>query len=68
MAYFEIAGHDPGMPYWIHAKIKESAISVVVETAKDALAKLVELSESGLSEVAAKDLSGAIIGPACPAS
>lgn len=50
------------MPYWIQAKIKESAFSVVVETARDALAKLDELTEAGLSEVAAKDMSGAIIG------
>ena len=50
------------MPYWIEAKIKESAFSVVVETAKDALAKLAELTEDGHSEVAAKDVSGAIIG------
>ena len=50
------------MPYWIHAKIKEGAVSVVVETAKDALAKLAELTESGHTEVAARDLTGAIIG------
>ena len=50
------------MPYWIHAKIKEGAFSVVVETAVDALAKLAELTEAGHSEVLAKDLSGAIIG------
>lgn len=47
------------MPYWIHAKIKEGAFSVVVETAADAPAKLAELTEAGHSEVAAKDLSGA---------
>ena len=50
------------MPYGIHAKIKESAFSVVVETAKDALAKLAELTEAGHSEVAARDMSGAMIG------
>lgn len=50
------------MPYWIHAKIKDGAFSVVVETAKDALAKLAELTEAGHSEVAAKDMSGAVIG------
>ena len=35
------------MAYWIHAKIKDSdgAFSVVVGTAKDALAKLAELAE-----------------------
>jgi hypothetical protein len=49
------------MPYWIQAKIKEGAFSVVVETAKDALAKLAELTEVGHSEVTAKDMSGAII-------
>jgi len=36
------------MAYWIHAKFKDSdgAFSVVVDTAKDALAKLAELAES----------------------
>ena len=36
------------MAYWIHAKIKDTdgAFSVVVGTAKDALAKLAELAES----------------------
>ena len=52
-----------GMAYWIHAKIKDSdgAFSVVVDTAKDALAKLAELAESDQVEVAAMDLSGIII-------
>lgn len=49
------------MPYWIHAKIKEGAFSVVFETAKDALAKLAELSEAGHAEVEAKDMAGALI-------
>jgi hypothetical protein len=46
------------MPYWILAKIKECAFSVVVETTKDALAKLAELTEAGHSEVAARDMVG----------
>jgi hypothetical protein len=46
------------MPYWIQAKVKDGAFSVVVETAKDALAKLAELAESEHTEVAAMDLSG----------
>ena len=50
------------MPYWIHSKIKGSAVSIVVETAKDALAKLAELTESGHTDVVARDLSGAVIG------
>jgi nitrate reductase NapAB chaperone NapD len=52
-----------GMAYWIHAKIKDSdsAFSVVVGTAKDALAKLAELAELDQVEVAAMDLSGTII-------
>jgi hypothetical protein len=49
------------MPYWIHAKIKDGAFSVVVETAKDALAKLAELAESEHTEVVAMDLSGTAI-------
>jgi hypothetical protein len=48
------------MPYWIHAKIKESAFSVVVETAKDTLTKLAELTAAGPLPVAARDMSGAI--------
>jgi hypothetical protein len=48
------------MAYWIHGRIKDSdgAFSVVVDTAKDALA---ELAESDQVEVAAMDLSGTII-------
>jgi hypothetical protein len=53
--------HDRGMPYWIHAKAKDGAFSVVVETAKDALAKLAELAETDRIEVAATDLSGTVI-------
>jgi hypothetical protein len=34
----------------IHAKVKDSAFSVVVETAQEALAKLAELSESEHTE------------------
>jgi hypothetical protein len=49
------------MPYWIQAKVKDGAFSVVVETAKDALAKLAELAESEHTEVAAMDLSGTLI-------
>ena len=33
----------------------------MVETANDAVAKLAELTEAGLSGVSAKDMSGAII-------
>ena len=49
------------MPYWIHAKVKDSSFSVVVETAKDALSKLAELADSGHAEVVAKDLLGMVI-------
>lgn len=49
------------MPYWIHAKIKDSAVSVVVETAKAALAKLNELSEANCTEVTARDLAGVVV-------
>jgi hypothetical protein len=49
------------MPYWIHAKVKDGGFSVVVETAKDALAKLAELAETDRIEVAATDFSGAVI-------
>ena len=49
------------MPYWIQAKVKDGAFSVVVETAKDALAKLAELAEMDRIEAAATDLSGTVI-------
>ena len=49
------------MPYWIHAKIKESGFSVVVETAQDALTKMAEFAELPHTEVAARDLSGNVI-------
>ena len=49
------------MPYWIQAKVKDGAFSVVVETAKDALAKLAELAETDRIEVAATDMSGTAI-------
>ena len=49
------------MPYWIQAKVKDGAFSVVVETAKDALAKLAELAELEHAEVSAMDLSGTVI-------
>ena len=45
------------MPYWIHAKLKDGASSVGVETAKDALAKLAESEDT---EVTAMDLSGTV--------
>ncbi len=49
------------VPYLIHSKIKDSAFSVVVETAKDALAKLAELTELGHMDVTVRDLSGTAI-------
>ena len=49
------------MPYWRQAKVKDGAFSVVVETAKDALAKMTELAETDRIEVAATDLSDTVI-------
>jgi|GEM_PF-6298043 hypothetical protein len=49
------------MAYWIHAKVKDGAFSVVVETAKEAIAKLAELSQHEQTEVTAKDLLGKVI-------
>ena len=37
------------MPYWIQARVKDGGFSVVVEMAKDALAKLAELAETTVS-------------------
>ncbi len=42
---------------------RTALLSIVVETAKDALAKLAELTESGHTDVTAKDLLGAVIDP-----
>jgi hypothetical protein len=58
-----VSAHGLGteVPYWIHAKIKESGFSVVVETAQDALTKMAELAELAHTEVSAKDLSGNVI-------
>lgn len=49
------------MPYWIQARVKDGGFSVVVETAKDALAKLAELAETDRIEVATTDFSGTVI-------
>ena len=50
------------MPYRIYARFKDSAFSVIVETARDALAKIAELTElPDHVEVGAKDLSGAVV-------
>ena len=51
------------MPYQVHAKVNGSAFSVVVETAKDALAKLAELTDLGHAEVVVRDLLGKVIDP-----
>ena len=52
------------MPYWIHAKIDDSAFSVIVETAREAMAKLADLAESENTVVTTKDLFGQIIDTA----
>jgi hypothetical protein len=61
VACFGAEAHDRGMPYWIRAKVKDGGFSVVVETAKEALAKLAELAETDRIEVAATDFSGTVI-------
>jgi hypothetical protein len=48
------------MPFRIEAKIQDGAISVIVDTAREALAKLDEFVEHGY-EVIAKDLTGRIV-------
>jgi hypothetical protein len=50
------------MPYEVHAKAGESAFSVVVETAKQALAKVDELIElAQVEDVSVRDWSGKIM-------
>jgi hypothetical protein len=61
VAHFGIGRHGSPMPYWIYAKLKDGGFSVVVETAKDALAKVAELSETERAEVTALDMVGRVI-------
>lgn len=49
------------MPYRIHADMNGSALSIIVETAKDALAKMAELIELGHADVLARDLDGRLV-------
>ena len=49
------------MPYRVHANVKGSALFVVVATAREALAKMAELMESGHTEVVTRDLEGRIV-------
>ncbi len=45
-------------------QIKQGAFSVILETARDALAEMAELAESDHTELVAKDLSGKVIDAA----
>jgi hypothetical protein len=46
------------MPYRVHAKVNDGAFSVVVETTREALAKLAELTDLGHAEIVVRDLLG----------
>jgi hypothetical protein len=49
------------MPYCVRANIKASALIVVVSTAREALAKMAELIEIGLTEVRTLDVDGRVV-------
>ena len=49
------------MPYRVHTNMNGSALTVIVETAKDALVKLVELVELGHTDVLTRDLDGRLV-------
>ena len=52
------------MPYRISAVThKGSAVSVIVETAEAALAKIAEYREDGFSSIAVRDIDGAQLDP-----
>ena len=51
------------MPYRIQAQTQDSAISVIVETAREALAKLAEFVELGYA-VVIEDMMGAVVDAA----
>jgi hypothetical protein len=52
------------MPYCVQANIKGGAVSVMVTSAREALAKIAELIELGHSDVHVRDLHGRYIGDA----
>jgi hypothetical protein len=49
------------MPYHVYTRSGVSAVGVIVETAKEALAKAAELLEEGHREVIFKDLLGNVL-------
>ena len=56
------------MPYHVYTRSGAGAVGVIVETAKDALAKAAEFLEGGHPEVIFKDLLGNILDPAAVAA
>jgi hypothetical protein len=49
------------VPYRVQTKFKESTSGVVVETAKEALEKIAELTDLGHTEIVVKDLLGKVV-------
>jgi hypothetical protein len=50
------------VPYRVQAKLKESTNGVVVETAKEALEKIAELTDPlGHTDIVVKDLLGGVV-------
>jgi hypothetical protein len=49
------------VPYRVQTKLKESTSGVIVETAKQALQKIAELTDLGHTEIVVKDLLGEVV-------
>ena len=49
------------MPYHLCAKTGDGSFSVIVETAREAIAKAAQLVEEGHGEVVLKDLEGNVL-------
>ena len=49
------------MPFRVQTKLNESTSGVIVETAKDALAKIAELTDLGHTDIVVKDLLGEVV-------
>jgi hypothetical protein len=49
------------MPYHVYTRSGAGAVGIIVETAKDALAKAAEFLEDGHSEVIFTDLPGKVL-------
>lgn len=56
------------MPYHVYTRSGGGAVGIIVETAKEALAKAAEFVEDGNSDVSIKDLLGNVLDQAAVAA